>query len=61
VGSTVKIKGPTGQILYAGRGLFNVDGQTIRARRVSLIAGGTGITPIVRIAVVTNLSTLRSA
>jgi nitrate reductase (NAD(P)H) len=46
IGETIRMKGPAGHLLYFGKGCFNIDGQSIRANRVSLIAGGSGITPM---------------
>ncbi|RZS13750.1 hypothetical protein BHM03_00045386 [Ensete ventricosum] len=49
VGSTLNIKGPTGHIEYTGRGNFAVNGKPRFARRLAMIAGGTGITPIYQV------------
>ncbi|RWW56205.1 hypothetical protein BHE74_00037085 [Ensete ventricosum] len=49
VGSTLDIKGPTGHIEYTGRGNFAVNGKPRFARRLAMIAGGTGITPIYQV------------
>eukprot|EP00743_Colponemidia_sp_Colp-15_P008859 GILK01009669.1.p1 GENE.GILK01009669.1~~GILK01009669.1.p1 ORF type:complete len:854 (-),score=107.20 GILK01009669.1:121-2682(-) len=46
VGESVQVKGPAGPILYEGNGVFVVGGRTLQARHVSMIAGGTGITPM---------------
>ncbi|RRT65770.1 hypothetical protein B296_00036489 [Ensete ventricosum] len=49
VGSTLDIKGPTGHIEYTGRGNFAVNGKPRFARRLAMIAGGTGITPMYQV------------
>lgn len=43
------IKGPTGQILYEGNGCFSIHEKTIECEYLSLIAGGSGITPIIQL------------
>lgn len=54
VGDTVDIRGPSGKVIYLGRGYFRVKepGQPEEIRfteQVGLIAGGTGITPMLQI------------
>jgi nitrate reductase (NAD(P)H) len=49
LGATVDIKGPIGHIEYAGRGGFVVNGERRLARRLAMIAGGTGITPVYQV------------
>lgn len=49
IGSTIDIKGPTGHIEYTGCGKFAVDGKNILAKRLAMIAGGTGITPVYQV------------
>lgn len=49
LGAAVEIKGPVGHIEYAGKGRFLVDGKARPARRVAMIAGGTGITPVYQV------------
>jgi len=48
-GDKISIKGPTGQILYEGNGCFSIHDQTICCEQLSLIAGGSGITPIIQL------------
>jgi nitrate reductase (NAD(P)H) len=45
-GDTVDVKGPLGHIAYLGRGAFDISSAKVRATRVAMIAGGTGITPM---------------
>ncbi|KAL4967501.1 nitrate reductase [Aspergillus stella-maris] len=45
IGEEVDIRGPTGDITYEGDGYFTVSGDKIQYKRVSLVLGGTGITP----------------
>lgn len=46
VGETVRIKGAAGPILYHGHGVLTINGLTVKTSKVSMIAGGTGITPM---------------
>jgi len=46
IGDTVKIKGPTGHVLYHGKGHFTINGNPMKVKQVSMVAGGTGITPM---------------
>ncbi|KAM3244053.1 hypothetical protein ACQJBY_055768 [Aegilops geniculata] len=48
-GAPVDIKGPVGHIEYAGRGAFTVGGERRLARRLAMVAGGTGITPVYQV------------
>lgn len=50
IGDKVKVKGPAGHVLYHGKGVFTISGQSFKVNRVSMIAGGTGITPIYQLA-----------
>ncbi|KAI1389571.1 uncharacterized protein F4822DRAFT_205202 [Hypoxylon trugodes] len=45
IGEPVELRGPTGEILYNGSGRFSIEGQERRFERVSLVLGGSGITP----------------
>lgn len=45
VGEEVEIRGPTGDIIYLGHGKFKIYGEEKSFNRVSLILGGTGLTP----------------
>nr|CAB3447993.1 unnamed protein product [Digitaria exilis] len=49
LGATIDIKGPIGHIEYAGRGGFVVNGERRFARRLAMVAGGTGITPVYQV------------
>eukprot|EP01116_Phalansterium_solitarium_P020515 TRINITY_DN608_c0_g1_i1.p1 TRINITY_DN608_c0_g1~~TRINITY_DN608_c0_g1_i1.p1 ORF type:complete len:494 (+),score=81.24 TRINITY_DN608_c0_g1_i1:68-1549(+) len=49
VGDKVLVKGPDGHVLYKGCGRFTIGGVTIATKRVALIAGGTGLTPMVQL------------
>lgn len=55
IGDTVDIRGPSGKLTYLGRGKFAVKENTKdpvkfrTAKNVGLIAGGTGITPMLQI------------
>ncbi|KAL5558335.1 hypothetical protein UlMin_034546 [Ulmus minor] len=49
VGSFIDVKGPLGHIEYTGRGNFLVQGKPKFARKLAMIAGGSGITPIYQV------------
>ncbi|KAG6388732.1 hypothetical protein SASPL_150164 [Salvia splendens] len=49
LGSFIDIKGPLGHIEYAGKGNFVVHGKHKSAKKLAMIAGGTGITPIYQV------------
>ncbi|KAG6484257.1 nitrate reductase [NADH]-like [Zingiber officinale] len=50
IGSVLDIKGPVGHINYTGCGNFLIEGSKKRfARRLAMIAGGTGITPMYQV------------
>jgi nitrate reductase (NAD(P)H) len=49
LGAPVSIKGPVGHIEYNGRGRFTVGGERRSARRLAMVAGGTGITPVYQV------------
>ncbi|KAF1816578.1 nitrate reductase [Eremomyces bilateralis CBS 781.70] len=45
LGEEIELRGPTGEIVYNGQGLFDVEGKHMRFKHVSLVLGGSGITP----------------
>ncbi|KAF4304953.1 hypothetical protein GTA08_BOTSDO06141 [Botryosphaeria dothidea] len=45
LGSNVEIRGPTGAITYHGCGAFAIDGRPRHFSRISLVLGGSGLTP----------------
>lgn len=45
IGEQVEMLGPTGDIVYHGYGDFTIEGRDVHFDRVSLILGGSGITP----------------
>jgi len=55
VGDTIDVRGPSGLLVYAGRGEFNIKPDKksphdkVKAKQVSMIAGGTGITPMMQL------------
>ncbi|XP_062026225.1 nitrate reductase [NADH]-like [Rosa rugosa] len=50
IGSALDVKGPLGHIEYTGKGNFLVHGKPKFAKKLAMIAGGTGITPIYQVA-----------
>lgn len=49
LGSTMDVKGPLGHIEYIGTGNFMVHGKPKFAKKLTMLAGGTGITPIYQV------------
>ena len=49
LGDAIEVKGPLGHFVYEGRGAYRNSGAGGRAKTMSMIAGGTGITPMFQI------------
>ncbi|GER49225.1 nitrate reductase [Striga asiatica] len=49
IGQFVEVKGPLGHIEYLGRGSFVAGREQRSARKLAMIAGGTGITPVYQV------------
>jgi nitrate reductase (NAD(P)H) len=49
IGDTVDVKGPVGHFVYHGNGAFSVNGKPKHTKRISMMAGGTGITPMFQV------------
>jgi len=49
VGDQIAIQGPTGSIEYKGKGLFQHMRKELRTKHIGMMAGGTGITPMLQI------------
>jgi len=49
VGDSVNLSGPFGLVEYKGEGLFTWKGKSFRCSNVGMIAGGTGITPMLQV------------
>lgn len=45
VGEEIEIRGPTGEIVYNGNGSFTIEDKEMHFKKISLILGGSGITP----------------
>ncbi len=45
IGGEIEVRGPTGEIAYRGNGKFIIDGKEKTFSKVSLILGGSGLTP----------------
>ena len=43
------VKGPEGYIEYDGEGKINIADENLVIKKISLVAGGTGITPIYQV------------
>lgn len=56
IGDTIAFRGPSGRLQYLGNGAFSIKKlrkdppKTVRAKRVNMISGGTGITPMLQLA-----------
>lgn len=50
VGDTIDMRGPVGEFDYIAGGKFTIDGEECKAHKFNMIAGGTGITPVMQIA-----------
>ena len=52
IGDSIDVRGPSGHLVYRGKGAFDIKEdkkgpvKETRVKRVSMIAGGTGITPM---------------
>ncbi|KAL2818642.1 hypothetical protein BJX63DRAFT_419178 [Aspergillus granulosus] len=44
-GEEVEIKGPAGEIVYEGNGTFKIDEKKMAFERITLVLGGSGVTP----------------
>ncbi|WVZ92554.1 hypothetical protein U9M48_038605 [Paspalum notatum var. saurae] len=49
IGSYIDVKGPLGHVEYTGRGNFVINGKQRHARRLAMVAGGSGITPMYQV------------
>lgn len=55
IGDFMDVKGPSGLLVYEGRGVFKIrpdkktPPETVQAKKVGMIAGGTGITPMLQL------------
>merc|ERR1719217_1406516 len=50
MGDSIEINGPAGVIQYLGKGMLKVPGRTKTITHVGMLAGGTGITPMLQVA-----------
>lgn len=55
LGDYIDVRGPSGLLVYEGCGVFKIkqdkksEAQTVKAKKVGMIAGGTGITPMLQL------------
>merc|ERR1712039_615412 len=45
IGDTIDVKGPLGEFIYQGFGSFSLKGALGKCGKITLVAGGTGLTP----------------
>jgi len=45
IGEEIEMRGPTGEVIYNGNGNFSINGKDMTFKRVSMVLGGTGLTP----------------
>jgi len=50
IGDTIEVKGPLGEFHYKGKGAFTWHGEARSCSHISMIAGGTGLTPCYQVA-----------
>jgi len=50
IGETIEVKGPIGEFVYKGNGAFDWHGKPRSCTHISMIAGGTGLTPCWQVA-----------
>ena len=50
IGDELEMRGPVGEFEYLANGNFILDGEDSKARCYNMVAGGTGITPVMQIA-----------
>ena len=53
--SLLQVKGPVGHFTYEGKGAYTNGKKKGRASKLSMLAGGTGITPILQVCVSENV------
>lgn len=55
IGDTIQVRGPSGRLQYLGNGKFSIKKlrneppQIVKVNKVNMIAGGTGITPMLQL------------
>lgn len=55
IGDTIAFRGPSGKLQYSGNGKFSIKklrkdpAENITVKKVNMIAGGTGITPMLQL------------
>eukprot|EP01024_Parvocaulis_polyphysoides_P064799 TRINITY_DN7545_c0_g1_i10.p1 TRINITY_DN7545_c0_g1~~TRINITY_DN7545_c0_g1_i10.p1 ORF type:complete len:206 (-),score=19.76 TRINITY_DN7545_c0_g1_i10:15-632(-) len=49
IGDTIDVKGPLGDFVYLGKGQYTFKNQEYHGKQISMIAGGTGITPMYQV------------
>jgi NAD(P)H-flavin reductase len=50
IGDTLEVRGPVGEFEYSADGNFTIEGHSCHATHFNMVAGGTGITPVMQVA-----------
>lgn len=50
IGDSLDFRGPVGEFEYSAKGNFTIEGEPCFATKFNMVAGGTGITPVMQIA-----------
>jgi len=50
IGDYIDVMGPLGVNEYLGQGMFKLPGRTVTVKNVGMMAGGTGLTPMLQVA-----------
>jgi nitrate reductase (NAD(P)H) len=57
IGESIAVKGPIGHVMYRGDGEYTVNKTTYHAKKLVMLAGGTGITPMWQVILATSCAT----
>ena len=49
IGESIEISGPWGPITYLGNGIFKHNSKMLQKKKIGMLAGGTGITPMLQV------------
>jgi nitrate reductase (NAD(P)H) len=49
IGDCVELKGPIGHFIWKGKGIAQMQGMERRIRKIGMVCGGSGVTPILQV------------